>query len=174
LAGQKGARGRIRGDPRRRRPAYPPQDRHAIERAGLSKEATMVTRLRRQGWSAIALGAALAHGLTTGARAQITDDESKCQIGTSLAQRKFATEKAKGLITCEQGARKSHNPSTDCFAPFGGATANCVQLATFKAEGLRAVEVQEGLSRVLQRRRLHGRLDDADGCYRGGHRRAES
>src|SRR5262249_61088795 len=103
LAGQKGARGRIRGDPRRRRPAYPPQDRHAIERAGLSKEATMVTRLRRQGWSAIALGAALAHGLTTGAGAQITDEQSKAQIGTSLAQGKFVTQKATCLVRREQG-----------------------------------------------------------------------
>lgn len=118
----------------------------------------MVTRFRWQGWPVIALGAALALGLTTGARAQITDDESKCQIGTSLAQGKFVTEKAKCLITCEQGARKNHNPSTDCFAPFGGATANCVQLATSKAEGLEQSKCKK----------------DCPECYSGGDCTADS
>src|SRR5262249_59380480 len=95
-----------------------------------------MTKFRGEGWSALALGAALALGLATAARAQITDDESKCQIGTSLAQGKFVTEKAKCLIKCEQGSRKGANPSADCVAPFGSATATCVQLATSKAEGL--------------------------------------
>src|SRR5262249_26980113 len=146
------------GDLRRQRPACPPHDCHAIEQAGLSKEATMVTRLRRRGWSVIALGAALALGLTTGARAQITDDESKCQIGTRLAQGKFVTEKAKCLIKCQQGARKGQNPSADCFAPFGGATANCVQLAQSKAEGLEQSKCKK----------------DCPECYSGGDCTADS
>jgi len=118
----------------------------------------MVTRFRRQGWSAVALGAAL--GLTTVARAQLTDDESKCQIGTSLAQGKFVTEKAKCLIKCEQGARKTPplNPRTDCFTPFGGATATCVQLATTKAEGLEQSKCQK----------------DCPECYSGGDCTADS
>jgi len=73
--------------------------------------------------------------LATAARAQVTDNESKCQIGTSLAQGKFVTEQAKCLIRCEQGARKNANPRRDWFTPFGGATATCVQLDKTKAEG---------------------------------------
>src|SRR5262245_19978025 len=79
-------------------------------------------------------------GLATTVRAlhdpDVSNDESKCQLGASLAIGKFVTEKAKCLIKCEQGARKSNNPPTDCDPPFAGATSDCVQLATTKAEGL--------------------------------------
>jgi len=118
----------------------------------------MVTKFRGEGWSALALGAALALGLATTARAQITDDESKCQIGTSLAQGKFVTEKAKCLIKCEQGARKGANPRTDCFTPFGGATLTCVQLATSKSEGLEQSKCKK----------------DCPECYSGGDCTADS
>src|SRR5215468_3434759 len=118
----------------------------------------MVTRFRRRDWLVLALGAALALGLATAARAQITDDESKCQIGTSLAQGKFVTEKAKCLIKCEQGARKGANPRTDCFTPFGGATLTCVQLATSKAEGLEQSKCKK----------------DCPECYSGGDCTADS
>jgi hypothetical protein len=121
-------------------------------------EATMVTKFSRRGWSAVALGAALALGLTSAARAQITDDESKCQIGTSLANGKFVTEKAKCLIKCEQGARKGANPRMDCFTPFGGTTATCVQLATSKAEGLEQSKCKK----------------DCPECYSGGDCTADS
>jgi hypothetical protein len=66
----------------------------------------------------------------------VTDDESKCQLGTSLALGKFVTDKAKCITKCEQGARKALNPFTDCHAPFAGATLACVQRAESKAEGL--------------------------------------
>jgi hypothetical protein len=118
----------------------------------------MVTKLRGSGWQAVALGGVLALGLTTAARAQPTDDESKCQIGTSLAVGKFITEKAKCLIKCEQGFRKSANPRADCFTPFGGATATCVQLATTKAEGLEQSKCQK----------------DCPECYTGGDCTADS
>src|SRR5262249_15371232 len=122
------------------------------ERAGRRRRRRMVTKFRGQGWRAVALGAALALGLTSAARAQITSDESKCQIGTSLAIGKFITEKAKCLIKCEQGSRKGANPGADCFNPFGGATATCVQLATSKAEGLEQSKCKK----------------DCPECYSGG------
>jgi hypothetical protein len=78
--------------------------------------------------------------LVAGVRAShdpdISDDESKCQLGTSLAIGKFVTDKAKCLIKCEQGARKALNPATDCDPPYAGATAACVARAETKAEGL--------------------------------------
>jgi hypothetical protein len=71
------------------------------------------------------------------AAAQLTDDEVKCELGTSLAiGSKFITEKAKCIIKCEQGARNGANPVADCSSPFAGATATCVSLATSKATGL--------------------------------------
>jgi hypothetical protein len=70
--------------------------------------------------SILALGAGRARAVHN---PNLSDDEVKCQIGTSLAFGKFLTEKAKCLIKCEQGARKSANPASDCSSPFGGATA---------------------------------------------------
>jgi len=67
--------------------------------------------------------------------ADITDDEEKCQIGTSLAQGKFVAEAAKCAIKCQQAARKGGN-AADCVPPFGGATLQCINLAETKAEGL--------------------------------------
>jgi hypothetical protein len=79
----------------------------------------------------------LAAGLATASHAQgLTDDEAKCQVGTSLAVGKFITEKAKCLIKCEQGARKGLNLASDCEPPYAGATLACVQKAETKAEAL--------------------------------------
>jgi hypothetical protein len=85
--------------------------------------------------TALTLAAALV-GFGSRASAQVTDDESKCQIGTSLAIGKFVTDKAKCLIKCEQGARKAINPHSDCVPPYAGTTAACVDRAETKAEGL--------------------------------------
>ena len=102
--------------------------------------------------------AGLVLGVATTARAQLSDDESKCQLGTSLAVGKFVTEKAKCLIKCQQGARKGANPSSDCVTPFGGATATCVQLATTKSEGLEQSKCKK----------------DCPECYTGGDCTADS
>ena len=90
--------------------------------------------------------------ITSRARAQLTADENKCQLGTSLAVSKFITDKAKCLIKCQQGARKTLNPASDCNSPFGGATASCVSLATSKATGLEESKCQK----------------DCPECYGGG------
>jgi hypothetical protein len=57
----------------------------------------------------------LAAGLATASHdPDVTDDEVKCQVGTSLAS-KFVTEKAKCLIKCGQGhARASTRRPTAC------------------------------------------------------------
>jgi hypothetical protein len=97
-------------------------------------------------------------GFGSRASAQATDDESKCQIGTSLAIGKFITDKAKCLIKCEQGARKALNPPTDCTPPYGGATSDCVQRAETKAEGLEQSKCAK----------------DCPECYSGGDCTADS
>lgn len=105
-----------------------------------------------------ALAIALLLAVASRATAQPTADESKCQLGTSLAVSKFITDKAKCLIKCQQGARKSLNPSTDCTPSFGGATATCVQRATTKAEGLEQSKCTKG----------------CPSCYSGGDCTADS
>lgn len=84
--------------------------------------------------------------------ADVSDDEAKCQVGTSLAVGKFITEKAKCIIKCEQGARKAANSVTDCSTPYANATLTCVQLAETKAEGLEQSKCQK----------------DCPECYTGG------
>lgn len=66
----------------------------------------------------------------------LSDDEVKCQLGTSLAIGKFITDKAKCLTKCEQGARQGNNPASDCTPPYAGTTLACVTRAETKAEGL--------------------------------------
>lgn len=101
----------------------------------------MQTRLlgrgRLVGACAVAAALVLAAGVATASHdPDITDDEAKCQQGTSLAIGKFVTEKAKCLTKCEQGARKGQNPAADCVPPYAGATLACVQKAEGKAEAL--------------------------------------
>jgi hypothetical protein len=79
----------------------------------------------------------LAAGVATASHdPDVTDDEAKCQQGTSLAIGKFVTEKAKCLTKCEQGARKAQNPASDCVPPYADTTLACVQRAEGKAEAL--------------------------------------
>ena len=96
--------------------------------------------------------------LATPVAAQVTDDESKCQIGASLAVSKFVTDKSKCLIKCEQGARKSLNPASDCDPDFAGTTQACVQRAEDKATGLEQSKCAK----------------DCPECYQGGDCAADS
>jgi len=54
--------------------------------------------------------------------------EFKCQGAQAKAGTKFTGCKAKCVSKCIGGARKVPplNPESDCFTPFGGATATCV------------------------------------------------
>jgi hypothetical protein len=66
----------------------------------------------------------------------LSTDEVKCQLGTSLALGKFITDKAKCVTKCEQGARKGQNSASDCVPPYANITLACVQRAEGKAETL--------------------------------------
>src|SRR5262245_40538463 len=66
----------------------------------------------------------------------LSKDEVKCQLGTSLATGKFVTDKAKCLTKCEQGVRKGQTSASDCVPPYAGVTLACVQKAESKAQGL--------------------------------------
>ena len=84
--------------------------------------------------AALALGGLLLWSYPSGA--QVSDDESKCQVGTSLALSKFVRQKAKCLMACYRGAQEGKNPTSDCVSPFGGSTHGCVQQAESDTKGL--------------------------------------
>jgi hypothetical protein len=58
--------------------------------------------------------------------AGVTKDEVKCESGTGKALSKFIGAKGKCVQKCLGTARKTSGPYTDCFPPFGGATATCL------------------------------------------------
>ena len=67
------------------------------------------------------------------AMAQISPDinaaEFKCQQNNDKAGGKFVGALSKCATKCQQGFHKSTptNPVEDCYAPYGGATATCVE-----------------------------------------------
>ena len=66
----------------------------------------------------------------------VTDEEAKCQRGTSLAAGKLRSEKTRCITKCEQRARNGQNPATDCVPPYAAATLSCVESRERKAEAL--------------------------------------
>src|SRR5689334_20971474 len=74
--------------------------------------------------AALAIGTAF---ITTAAHGQsLTKAEFKCGTGTSLAFAQLFGRKAKCVEKCFLAARLTSGPYTDCFAPYGGATAACL------------------------------------------------
>jgi hypothetical protein len=69
------------------------------------------------------------------ASAQLTDAEFKCQASVSKAGAKFVGSKSKCAAKCITNAGKALNPYTDCFAPYGGATAQCIDDTTLDLKG---------------------------------------
>lgn len=53
--------------------------------------------------------------------------ELKCESGTAQSLSKFVNTKVQCVQKCLKGQRKPGGPFTDCFAPYGGATASCIQ-----------------------------------------------
>lgn len=83
---------------------------------------------------AAALALALAASPVAAQPAGVTKDELKCESGAGKALSKFVGSKTKCVQKCVTTARKTSGPYTDCFAPFGGATATCIQDPTKGAE----------------------------------------
>ncbi len=62
-----------------------------------------------------------------------TKDEAKCQTSTGKALSKLVSSRTKCVQKCLKEGRKvvpGPGPYTDCFAPYGGATATCITDAT--------------------------------------------
>jgi len=83
------------------------------------------------------LAAAVSMALGGIASAQVNDAEFKCQQKVSKAGSKFVGKKAKCASKCISASRKDSvaTPISDCFAPYGGATASCVTDPIKGAEG---------------------------------------
>jgi len=67
----------------------------------------------------------------------LSDAEFKCQAKVSKAGSKFVGSKAKCAAKCIAGANKVPpvNPYSDCFAPYGGATAQCIDDTVLNLKG---------------------------------------
>lgn len=83
---------------------------------------------------AMAAGLCLAASSANAQPAGVTKDEFKCESGTGKALTKFVGAKSKCVSKCLATGRKASGPYTECFAPFGGATATCIQDASKGAE----------------------------------------
>ena len=74
----------------------------------------------------------------------ISDLEFKCQTSASKAGVKFVKAKAKCVDKCIAGARKVPpvEPEANCFPPYGGTAAICIQdaLKGAEAKGIAAVD----------------------------------
>jgi len=57
----------------------------------------------------------------------VTKGDFKCEQGTATTFVKFIGGKAKCVQKCTVAGRKTSGPYTECFAPYGGATATCIQ-----------------------------------------------
>jgi hypothetical protein len=79
----------------------------------------------------------LAFGGIASASGTLTDAEFKCQAGVSKAGSKFVGSKSKCAIKCQAGAVKvpQVNPFSDCYAPYGGATAQCIDDTVLDLKG---------------------------------------
>src|SRR6185295_19854847 len=69
-------------------------------------------------------------------RAELTADELKCEIKTSLTVGKFVAKKLQCIRSCQQDAYAQAIPPTDCVPPYAGKTGGCVQSTEAKTQGL--------------------------------------
>jgi hypothetical protein len=69
-------------------------------------------------------------------RAELTDDELKCEIKTGIVVGKFVAKKMQCIRSCQQTAYANSVPPSDCVPPYAGATGGCVQSTEAKTQGL--------------------------------------
>jgi hypothetical protein len=85
----------------------------------------------------VTLGGPIRHDVARATHTpDITNDESKCQIGASLSVGKFINKKAKCVDACFKKAARNPTVLPDCSPPYDGSTFGCVQSAEGKYEGL--------------------------------------
>jgi hypothetical protein len=85
-------------------------------------------------------GSAMAQGLPA------NKDMLKCETSTGGALSKFTGSKSKCTSKCFATARKTNGPFTDCFAPYGGATATCITDPVKGAETKAAASIKKACS----------------------------
>jgi hypothetical protein len=97
--------------------------------------------------------------------ADISDAELKCQLAGSKSAGKFVGGKSKCASKCMANFWKGLNPDTDCLAPYGGATAQCINDTVL---GLKGVENKFGaaIKKACDPGTKAG--TDCPECYSGG------
>ena len=88
----------------------------------------------------------------------VSDLEFKCQAGVNKAGAKFVGAKSKCISKCLVNAGKLLNPYTDCFPPYGGTTATCIN----------DVVLLKGAENKFQAAIIKACTLDCPECYNGG------
>jgi len=83
-------------------------------------------------------------------------DELKCEAGTSKSLADFVKAKGKCVQKCVDDRRKAGGPYTECSAPYGGATATCIQDAKKGAEPKARASIEKACAK------------DCPDCYDAG------
>lgn len=114
--------------------ADPPND--VIQVANTSREG-LTAAINVPNWASSSHTTSIvlhAHAQPTALQTPASKDELKCEAGTSKSLAKFVKAKGKCVQKCLDGQRKLDGPYADCSAPYGGATAACIQDAKKGAE----------------------------------------
>jgi len=94
--------------------------------------------------------------------------EFKCQAGVSKAGAKFTGSKAKCAMKCQGNAAKAVEPIGDCYAPYAGATADCIVHNNLKpgksAEELYVAAIRKACDPTVK----VGSKTDCPECYDAG------
>ena len=67
--------------------------------------------------------------------AQATDAEFKCEAASDKAGAKFVGAKSKCIQKCLANAWKGLGPFSDCYPPYGGSTAQCIDDTVLDLKG---------------------------------------
>lgn len=95
-----------------------------------------------------AIGLALARVATAQLDPNLTPPEFKCQASVDKAGGKYMKALAKCEISCIHGFYRGGTPSSDCFPPYGGATAICVTDALKGADAKFRAAIAKGCDSV--------------------------
>jgi hypothetical protein len=108
----------------------------------------------------------LALGGIASASGSLTPAEFKCQKSVSKAGSKFVGSKSKCASKCITNAGKSLNPYSDCFAPYGGATALCINDVSLHKGA--EPKFSDAIRKACDSTFKIGSTADCPECYSGG------
>src|SRR6185369_274457 len=116
---------------RHTRAAHPGRERRRRYDRCDSQTGDVMTRIGRESM----LSAAVLLLFVPLAFGQVTDAEFKCEQAVDKAGAKFVGAKSKCVSKCLTTFWKGDGPSSDCFPPYGGVTAQCIDDTVLNLKG---------------------------------------